>query len=350
MLVLGHDRGANLAVADAAAVMLALGVVGENYVSRCWGRIGLEVRNFPEAVAEVPDSPWPRGLAMISGTAALVLGLVSTAVGLPGLISRGARAGGLRGRGRRAGPRPGRVPGGWWTPTCDLPEALPSLRPGVRRLLLLDGGGRLPGRHVAAVLPAHRSSVRLRHPDGADAARDRRRHRRGGIRVPIIFRPSLRSVEEIVVPSLTTAFYVNNAARNSHLVERRELTHVWLNHGDSEKPACYNPVHAIYDLLFAAGRAGVDRYARHGVAHPRGEVPDRRPAPGRGDQAGRGADERGRAADRALRADLAGPVLRQPGVLAADRPADRRRPCWTGGPGWCSGPTRSTTATGSASR
>jgi CDP-glycerol glycerophosphotransferase (TagB/SpsB family) len=75
-------------------------------------------------------------------------------------------------------------------------------------------------------------------------------------------------VEEIVVPSLTTAFYVNNAARNSHLVERRELTHVWLNHGDSEKPACYNPVHAIYDLLFAAGQAGVDRYARHGVTIP----------------------------------------------------------------------------------
>jgi hypothetical protein len=89
-----------------------------------------------------------------------------------------------------------------------------------------------------------------------------------GVKVPLIHRRTLRSLEEIIVDSMTTAFYVNNAARNTHLVERRELTHVWLNHGDSEKPACFNPVHAIYDLIFAAGQAGVDRYGRHGVHIP----------------------------------------------------------------------------------
>jgi CDP-glycerol glycerophosphotransferase (TagB/SpsB family) len=88
------------------------------------------------------------------------------------------------------------------------------------------------------------------------------------VKVPLIYRKTLRSIEEIIVDSMTTAFYVNNAARNTHLVERRELTHIWLNHGDSEKPACFNPVHAIYDLIFAAGQAGVDRYARHGVHIP----------------------------------------------------------------------------------
>jgi CDP-glycerol glycerophosphotransferase (TagB/SpsB family) len=89
-----------------------------------------------------------------------------------------------------------------------------------------------------------------------------------GVTVPLIYRRTLRSLEEIIVESMTTAFYVNNAARNTHLVERRELTHVWLNHGDSEKPACFNPVHAIYDVIFAAGQAGIDRYARHGVHIP----------------------------------------------------------------------------------
>jgi CDP-glycerol glycerophosphotransferase (TagB/SpsB family) len=88
------------------------------------------------------------------------------------------------------------------------------------------------------------------------------------VMVPLIYRRTLRSLEEIIVNSMTAAFYVNNAARNTHLVERRELRHVWLNHGDSEKPACFNPVHAIYDLIFAAGQAGVDRYARHGVSIP----------------------------------------------------------------------------------
>lgn len=83
--------------------------------------------------------------------------------------------------------------------------------------------------------------------------------------VPIVFRPTLRSLEEVIAPTMTTTFYVNNAVRNTHFIERRELTHVWLNHGDSEKPACFNPVHAIYDKIYAAGQAGIDRYARHGV-------------------------------------------------------------------------------------
>jgi hypothetical protein len=89
-----------------------------------------------------------------------------------------------------------------------------------------------------------------------------------GTGIPVLFRPTLRSLEEIVVPSMRVAYYVNNAVRNTHLIERRELTHVWLNHGDSEKPACYNPVHAIYDLIFTAGQAGIDRYARHNVIIP----------------------------------------------------------------------------------
>lgn len=86
---------------------------------------------------------------------------------------------------------------------------------------------------------------------------------------PVIFRPTLRSLDDVVPPSVGTVFYVNNAVKNTHMVERPGLTNVWLNHGDSEKPACYNPVHAMYDLIFAAGEAGIDRYARHGVVIPR---------------------------------------------------------------------------------
>lgn len=85
---------------------------------------------------------------------------------------------------------------------------------------------------------------------------------------PVINRPTLRSLEDVITPSMKAAFYVNNAGLNTHFIERREMTHVWLNHGDSEKPACYNPVHGIYDYIFAAGQAGIDRYARHGVEIP----------------------------------------------------------------------------------
>ena len=41
------------------------------------------------------------------------------------------------------------------------------------------------------------------------------------VKVPVIYRKTLRSIEEIIVDSMTAAFYVNNAARNTHLVERR---------------------------------------------------------------------------------------------------------------------------------
>ena len=87
--------------------------------------------------------------------------------------------------------------------------------------------------------------------------------------VPVINRPTLRSLEDVITPSVGAAFYVNNAGKNTHFIERREMKHVWLNHGDSEKPACFNPVHAIYDVIFAAGQAGIDRYERHGVRIPR---------------------------------------------------------------------------------
>jgi CDP-glycerol glycerophosphotransferase (TagB/SpsB family) len=82
---------------------------------------------------------------------------------------------------------------------------------------------------------------------------------------PVLLCRTLRSLDTTITPGLTTVFYVNNGIKNTHFIEHRELTHVWLNHGDSEKPACFNPVHAIYDRLFVAGQAGMDRYARHGV-------------------------------------------------------------------------------------
>ena len=98
--------------------------------------------------------------------------------------------------------------------------------------------GQLPGRHVAAVLPPDRPPVHHRYPDGSDVDQIGELCDELDVKVPLIHRKTLRSIEEIIVDSMTTAFYVNNAARNTHLVERRELTHVWLNHGDSEKPAC----------------------------------------------------------------------------------------------------------------
>ena len=85
---------------------------------------------------------------------------------------------------------------------------------------------------------------------------------------PVVLCRTLASLEATIVPSVKAVFYPNNGLTNTHYIEHRGMTHIWLNHGDSEKPACFNPVHNIYDRIFAAGQAGVDRYARHGVDIP----------------------------------------------------------------------------------
>ena len=69
----------------------------------------------------------------------------------------------------------------------------------------------------------------------------------------------------VLVPSLRTLYYVQNAAANAGFLKHRRITHVWLNHGDSDKPAAFHPCHADYDRLVVSGQAGIDRYARHGI-------------------------------------------------------------------------------------
>ena len=54
---------------------------------------------------------------------------------------------------------------------------------------------------------------------------------------------------------------------NVHCVRYRQLTHVQLYHGD-DKAVIASPVNALYDRIFVAGRAAIDRFARYG-ADPR---------------------------------------------------------------------------------
>lgn len=75
----------------------------------------------------------------------------------------------------------------------------------------------------------------------------------------------MKDLPDAVVPSLRAFFYVQNAQTNARFMALKGITHVWLNHGDSDKPANYNPRHADYDVLVVCGQAGIDRYANHGI-------------------------------------------------------------------------------------
>jgi hypothetical protein len=81
--------------------------------------------------------------------------------------------------------------------------------------------------------------------------------------------PKLRSAHgrlwHLVVESLKAAFYVQNHQANVDMLRFDRLTHIWLNHGDSDKAANYSARHSAFDKIFVSGQQGVDRYAAHGV-------------------------------------------------------------------------------------
>jgi len=85
---------------------------------------------------------------------------------------------------------------------------------------------------------------------------------------PILARESWRDLDDVVVPSLRVAFYVNSVARNADFVTYRQLTHVYLGHGESDKALSGHPAHAMYDRIFVAGQAAIERYERNGVVIP----------------------------------------------------------------------------------
>ena len=85
---------------------------------------------------------------------------------------------------------------------------------------------------------------------------------------PVILRSDLKDIDSAIVPSLKAILYVNTATLNNHLVRFTDLTHVQLNHGDSDKAASSNPAFKIFTKNFVAGQAAIDRFERNGVTTP----------------------------------------------------------------------------------
>ncbi len=91
------------------------------------------------------------------------------------------------------------------------------------------------------------------------------------LQLPVILIPNLSDLPKLLETGAKLVFYVNNGMRNTHMVREIDLTHIQLLHGDSDKPASYNPISVMYDYLFVSGQLAIDRYARNGV-----EIPDKK--------------------------------------------------------------------------
>ncbi len=86
--------------------------------------------------------------------------------------------------------------------------------------------------------------------------------------IPVVYAPGTRHVEELIRPTTLVAYYLANAGKNVHLLREARIRHVFLNHGDSDKSTSANPVSRVYDGVWVAGRAAIDRYEAAGIHMP----------------------------------------------------------------------------------
>jgi len=87
-------------------------------------------------------------------------------------------------------------------------------------------------------------------------------------RHPVVYAPTTRHVESLVLPSVRAAFYLAYGEKNSNLLRDPNLIHVMLAHGDSDKATSASALVRIFDETWVAGQAGVDRFAKARIPMP----------------------------------------------------------------------------------
>lgn len=93
-------------------------------------------------------------------------------------------------------------------------------------------------------------------------------------RTPAIFHelakmyPEVPIVQGTIPASVRVALYPHGASANSSFIEGSDATHVFLGHGDSDKPLSASERVLQYDIIAVAGQAAIDRFASSGVHVP----------------------------------------------------------------------------------
>ncbi|WP_201576133.1 hypothetical protein [Psychrobacter okhotskensis] len=60
-------------------------------------------------------------------------------------------------------------------------------------------------------------------------------------------------------------FYLFNAQSNCRMVAFRNVSHVFITHGESNKKSSVKPITRIYDHVVTSGQVGIDRYLKAGL-------------------------------------------------------------------------------------
>ncbi|MGN6742922.1 MAG: CDP-glycerol glycerophosphotransferase family protein [Amnibacterium sp.] len=78
---------------------------------------------------------------------------------------------------------------------------------------------------------------------------------------PIVVAPTVAALEAVTPDSVRVVLYPTNVVRNNEMVRIPGPMHCFIGHGDSDKVGSFSPLNRMYDEIWVAGRAAIDRYA-----------------------------------------------------------------------------------------
>ena len=87
----------------------------------------------------------------------------------------------------------------------------------------------------------------------------------GPTRLPVLCTPHGTVMMAQPLAHLRLALYVSHSANNLHLLRRREVRHVFIGHGDSDKTVTTNPFLKAYDEVWVSGPAARERFRTAGT-------------------------------------------------------------------------------------
>jgi hypothetical protein len=82
-----------------------------------------------------------------------------------------------------------------------------------------------------------------------------------GILKPTVVAPTVTDLIALTPPSVRVVLYPTNVVRNNEMIRIPGPMHCFIGHGDSDKVGSFSPLNRMYDEIWVAGRAAVERYA-----------------------------------------------------------------------------------------
>lgn len=70
---------------------------------------------------------------------------------------------------------------------------------------------------------------------------------------------------DLIFTANKAVLYLFNAQSNCKITARRDLTHIFVTHGESHKLASIKPIIRIYDFVLTSGQLGIERFFKAGI-------------------------------------------------------------------------------------